>query len=337
MRLRATIFSLTTVVLGLLTASCDSAIYDSAGACSVAVKFKYDYNMKFADAFANEVKSVAVYAFRRNGDFAAMAGESGDQLAKNGYVLTFRDIEPGYYDLVAWCGTGDEGSLFSLTTPATKDELFCKLQKKTKAISYIDTDPGTLYYGYLDNVYLDRYTSKSAEVKEFSLVKNTNNIRVLLQSLNQSETLTPEEFDIYITDNNAVLDWENGLSLPADISYYPWGQKQGSVEYDGGQSLLTAVVAEFTVNRLFKKTTDKTYLVVEDKNTGDVVLRIPLVDYFLLVKSNYNKQMTDQEYLDRQDDYSITFFLDNNHGWSIASGIYINGRFIVLNQGDLEN
>ena len=50
MRLRATIFSLTTVVLGLLTASCDSAIYDSAGACSVAVKFKYDYNMKFADA-----------------------------------------------------------------------------------------------------------------------------------------------------------------------------------------------------------------------------------------------------------------------------------------------
>lgn len=34
--------------------------------------------------------------------------------------------------------------------------------------------------------------------------------------------------------------------------------------------------------------------------------------------------MTDREYLDRQDDYAITFILDRNNNWDKASMIYIN-------------
>ena len=67
-----------------------------------------------------------------------------------------------------------------------------------------------------------------------------------------------------------------------------------------------------------------------DRVTGTTVIDIPFVDYFLLVKGNYNRAMDDQEYLDRQDDYQITFFLDNRSGWSLASGIFINGWHVVL-------
>ena len=43
--------------------ACDGLIYDGEGDCSVSyrVKFRYDYNMKFADAFAHEVDVVTLY------------------------------------------------------------------------------------------------------------------------------------------------------------------------------------------------------------------------------------------------------------------------------------
>ena len=77
-------------------------------------------------------------------------------------------------------------------------------------------------------------------------------------------------------------------------------------------------------------------LSVIDKITNTKVINIPIVDYFLMVKGNYNRNMTDQEYLDRQDDYQITFFLDNTRGWSLAAGIYINGWHIVLQNSILD-
>jgi hypothetical protein len=55
-----------------------------------------------------------------------------------------------------------------------------------------------------------------------------------------------------------------------------------------------------------------------------------LVDYALLVKGNYNKAMSNQEYLDRQDEYSMTFFLDESGDW-ISSSIIVNSWRIVLN------
>ena len=44
--------------------------------------------------------------------------------------------------------------------------------------------------------------------------------------------------------------------------------------------------------------------------------------------------MSDQEYLDRQDEYNMTFFLNENNEW-ISSSININGWTIVLNDSDM--
>ncbi len=43
--------------------------------------------------------------------------------------------------------------------------------------------------------------------------------------------------------------------------------------------------------------------------------------------------MSNQEYLYRQDEYPMTFFLDENNQW-INSVIYINAWRIVLNNHD---
>ena len=60
---------LTVVALCCMMPSCDNAIYDDEGDCSVTyrVAFRYDRNMKWADAFAREVKSIHLYAFDKGG------------------------------------------------------------------------------------------------------------------------------------------------------------------------------------------------------------------------------------------------------------------------------
>ena len=76
----------------------------------MAVGFKFDFNLKYADAFRNEVTSVAVYAFDQSGKFVTKATESGVPLSQEGYTLTIPGLKPGVYDLVAWCGLQDSAA-----------------------------------------------------------------------------------------------------------------------------------------------------------------------------------------------------------------------------------
>jgi hypothetical protein len=60
-------WALVATVWGLV--SCDDGlIFEGEGDCGVyyRIRFKYDYNIKFADAFANEVNSIALYVFDEN-------------------------------------------------------------------------------------------------------------------------------------------------------------------------------------------------------------------------------------------------------------------------------
>ena len=72
---------------------------------------------------------------------------------------------------------------------------------------------------------------------------------------------------------------------------------------------------------------------IKNRETGEDVFRIPVADYALLVKGHYRENMSDQEYLDRQDEYTMTFFLDEGE-W-VSSFIYINSWRVVLNDTGL--
>ena len=72
----------------------------------------------------------------------------------------------------------------------------------------------------------------------------------------------------------------------------------------------------------------------DDDGTRHTVLSIPLADYALLVKGHYNRQLSDQEYLDRQDEYNLTFFLDEDNNWA-SSSIIINSWRVVLSDVEL--
>jgi len=75
-------------------------------------------------------------------------------------------------------------------------------------------------------------------------------------------------------------------------------------------------------------------LTVTDREKERTVFSIPLIDYALLVKGFYNRNMDDQEYLDRQDVYDMVFFLDEGDRW-LDTYIYINSWKVVLQNSDL--
>ena len=97
------------------------------------------------------------------------------------------------------------------------------------------------------------------------------------------------------------------------------------------QTEIGVAMAELTVGRLVKGHRP----ILNVCNTqGDKVLSIPLIDYALLIKGHYNSSMSDQEYLDRQDEYNMTFFLDKQDNW-VNSSILINSWRVILDDVDI--
>ncbi len=312
--------------------ACDNAIYDYEGDCNAyyKVKFRYDYNMKFADAFANEVNSITLYLLDSIGNIVWQRTESGDTLATGNYEMTV-DVAPGKYSLLAWGGTTDKGS-FVIPETANGKELTCTLNREyaENDSAYVKTDIDRLFHAYLpDQVFPDK---EGVYNYTLSLVKNTNNVRVVLQHLS-GEEIDKDQFTYTITDNNGSMDWDNTLLPDETITYYAWHTDAGVAGIDyATRGAYSATIAELTIPRLVKGQSPR--LTVTNSENGEIVFSLPFIDYALLVKGFYNRNMPDQEYLDRQDEYNMIFFLDEGFRW-VDTHIYINSWKVVLHKTEL--
>ncbi len=334
------VWSLLLTFLGMAVTSCSNILDEEMVDCSVEyrVKFKYDHNMKFADAFANNVRSVTLYAFDENGKFVYQRTEQGDMLGEDGYSMPV-EVTPGEYRFIAWAGLeGEESfSVPALTQgKSTIDELTCRMNRinvRADGTAVVNQDLKPLWHG---EVTKHSFTSRAAmeQVLTIPLIKNTNNVRIVLQHLSGS-AVEVDKFTFTITDENGLMNYDNSLLVDEPLTYYAWRKDDGVADMDNEntrtQTTIGVAIAELTVGRLVLEN-NPILTVTNDK--GEKVLSIPLIDYALLVKGHYNREMSDQEYLDRQDEYNMTFFLDENGHWA-NSTIIINDWQIVLNDADL--
>ena len=329
---------------GVTLTSCNGMIYDDEGDCDphYKVKFRYDMNMKFADAFSNEVNAVTLYVVDdATGRIVWQKRESGESLRSEGYMMDV-DVTPGRYTLLAWCGEG-AGTHFTIPESDVHTGLTCTLGRKRheSGYAYNDEDLNRLYHGRLDAA--DFPDEQGTHVYTVSLTKDTNVVRVVLQHLS-GEPVEYDNFDFRITDNNGALDWDNSLLEDEPMIYHAWSVSGGSASIENpdvkpassrSQNQFSAALAELTTSRLVKreKTADEPRLTVTRKD-GSNVLSIPLIKTVLLVKGHHNRAMSDQEYLDRQDEYNLVFFLDEGDRW-INTTIYINSWQVVLQDAEL--
>ena len=94
---------------------------------------------------------------------------------------------------------------------------------------------------------------------------------------------------------------------------------------------VNVALAELTIGRM--RADDSPTLYIKSRETGEDLVRLPLADYALLVKGYYRQGLSDQEYLDRQDEYTLTLFLDEGE-W-VSSMIYINSWRVVINDSSV--
>lgn len=341
-------------ILASAITSCDS-ILDYNENCDIeyCVKFKYDYNMEEKDVFAEQVRTVTLYAFDDNNNLVFQNTDEGEPLGEETYAMNV-DIDLSQYHLVVWAGLNDESFAVPLLYPnqAKIDELRVKTLRKEATRSTTEDEKGqyivdnslhSLWHGEVKKGTTTR--SGRQQITEVSLVKNTNTIRVVVAQVNQSggpvTRLTQKTFECAIYDNNGYMNYDNTLLEDNLLTYKPYNVTSDVVSTrafssaDEPAKQYNGIVSEMSVARLVES--QKPELTIKNTATQEVLFQSSdLVKYFEEVDAEKYKDRNYslQEYLDREDKYELVIFVDEKLAL-IKTVIQVNDWIIQLNDIEL--
>ena len=321
------------LMLAPLTACNDSFIYDDEEKCDYQffVRFVFDMNMSYADAFPAKVNSVKLFVFDPvSGDLIKTYTDSGDALQEEGYRMKV-DLDPGKYDFIAWCGLENNKDHFTLPESIShREHAHCRMARdydeNGRAVQRDWLTP--LFHGRTEADFPDDFKEHVAIVH---LIKDTNNINISMQHV-AGQPLTRDMFTVSMTEGNGHMAFDNALLQDEEVDFYPWTITDGNVDISGsradGDTPLNYFKAELSTSRLMADRNPR--INITDNATGKVVYSIPIIEWALEFRSEKYSDMDKQEYLDREDQYNVMLYLDNKDekGW-IAAEIYINGWRVV--------
>ena len=304
------------LLLLLVLFSCTS-IDETLPECRLYVRFRYDYNMEFSDAFASQVNRVDVFVFDKDGTFVIKKSEQGETLGGS-YRMPL-PLPAGEYRIAAWAGVSDD---FEMPEPVagktTLEELTVRMKREESLVHNKALNP--LWYGGVQAV---SFTGRQEQTETVSLIKDTNKFRFILQKSGPGEELDINDCLFEIRADNGYYDWNNDLLDDDMISYRPYYLEK--VEDVG-------IVVEMNTMRLLEH--KKVYLTLTRKSDGKELMRIDLIPYLLLTKME-GHNIPAQEYLDRQSEYAIVFFYNPELLNFLSTKIVINGWTIWLKGEDL--
>lgn len=304
------------LLLLLVLFSCTS-IDETLPECQLYVRFRYDYNMEFSDAFASQVNRVDVFVFDKDGTFVIKKSEQGETLGGS-YRMPL-PLPAGEYRIAAWAGMSDD---FEMPEPVagktTLEELTVRMKREESLVHNKALNP--LWYGGVQAV---SFTGRQEQTETVSLIKDTNKFRFILQKSGPGEELDINDCLFEIRADNGYYDWNNDLLDDDMISYRPYYLEK--VEDVG-------IVVEMNTMRLLEH--KKVYLTLTRKSDGKELMRIDLIPYLLLTKME-GHNIPAQEYLDRQSEYAIVFFYNPELLNFLSTKIVINGWTIWLKGEDL--
>lgn len=334
--------------------SCHPFFFEDQKDCEVHhyIKFEYDLNLKWANAFASEVPSVNLYVFDSEGLFIKEYQGTGEELKNPSYSIEV-DLPAGDYKFLAWCGLRDaEGNPTEFSVPEPEkgvtdiQEMSCILKTMSQGLygengNYSYDELEFMYWGYLEAYLPDNRDGQSYEYT-ISLTKDTNHIRIILQDMSGVD-MQPDDYRVEIVAANGDLSWDNELQGNQLICYQPWNKENdevgiGNIDVtDGDITYVKGLVADLSIDRMTTDESKSMLLKIYNTSSGELIASVPLIQYALLSKRYYElaykHQMTDQEFLDREDEYIMTFFLVNGK-WMDAY-IDIQQWRIVLHDYDI--
>lgn len=328
--------------MGFALTSCES-LYEDLDPCpsGVRLRFIYDYNMEWANAFPKQVDCLSLFIYDGEGKFVDKKTVTGAELQDEAYRMTL-DLEPGNYRFVAYGGLACDKATFSFRRQpdagTTHRDLSVMMDMYVvNAAAPADRRLHDMFWGELLLEAADGYTEGTVE-----MMKNTNNIRIVLQQERGGE-LHPDDFRFSITDCNSLFSYDNDLVTDgvSPVVYTPWatGQEQTGVSIVGDEVVpqpVKVAYAELSTSRLMTKNSPR--LLVTRSGDGATVIDFPLIKYLSLLCSDRYKQppysiKSEQEYLDRESDYTLFFFLRSDGTW-LNTRIVVNDWVVRINDAE---
>ena len=320
--------------LMLVSLSSCEKIYDDLEACphGVSLRFVYDYNMADANAFPKKVDCLTLYVYDSEDNYVATHVVTADSLLKDEGWRMQLELPEGSYHFVAYGGIACDESSFSLLQEPGAASRFEDLRAFMDADCLSSEDSARrnlhgFYWGDLQLETADLY--RQGTVK---MMKNTNNIRIVLQDVNSEQPVYGKDFTFSITDDNTLFGENNDLIANGKVTYVPWAQGNTFIGVDNAGRDVVGAYAELSVSRLMTK--NSPVLLIRSKETGEHVIDIPLLKYLMLYRSDLYAQMGTQEFLDRQSEWSMLFLLDSEKRW-VQTYIKINDWTVRLNETGL--
>ena len=319
------------LLLAVLMALMTSCVREDEGDCGVTVRFFYTHNILSANTLKNQVDEVSLYVFDEDGILVRQHTNITTQLFNN-FIVRLTDLKSGNYQLVAWAQSKhimSDQSYFSIselkTGVSSIDEL-TYVMKRGEASGFQQHELNNFLVGMTDVVIEDGGSSVTVELK-----KVTNKIRVVIFSYTSGSMLDVEDFEFSVVDKagNGHINYDYTLLPDKQIIYLPYYAANLNPEDDGALSqneIDKAVVVEINTSRLFVKNASR--LRIFDKKEGKEIVSINLPWLFSLTEMEDNKKWSLQEYLDRQDKYTIMLFF--NDSTFMNSTIIINGWVVNI-------
>ena len=332
MNLNTTLFRLLPLLalLGAGLFSCDS-IREDLPPCRRHLQFSYTYNMKFADAFAHEMtnqqkaKQMELYIYDKEGRFLSSHTVAGEELTANRVEL---DLAPGTYRLMAWGGLNEAD--YTWSTPQPRDPIGdWKMAVKPDSANIVGRELSGLFHGQQELTVKD--TEDGTDIL-FPLVKNTNKLRLVLIDTNSGTAIDPAGFKVAATTVVGNLDASNAPLSSDTFTWLPYYTGSGRVNTPDGKPAYSAAIYELNTLRLLDGTA--TSLRITQQGETAPFLSVDLTGFLLLTRME-SHDISAQEYLDRQDKYTILVYLDLRSGKAHYLEIIVNDWTIRLDDINL--
>jgi hypothetical protein len=259
--------------------------------------------------FAEEVHDASLFVFSSDGRFVGLFSEQGDALKQNDFILDL-PLEPGHYNVVAWTGLADEKYISSQLTvgkSVMEDlEVLVDRDQENRQNQYLHP----LWHGMIEDIEVKPHIY---QLHTASMKKVNNNFVVVLHDF-KGNSIKGDTFTFEIHSANGRMAYDQSLLQDDIVKYGAYFIETANLSaYESGQDSqgedYTIARAEMNTLRLIKGS--DTRLVIRERATGSLVLDIDLIKYILMTREYFEGRvglkLTDQQYLDYEDKYSIIF------------------------------
>lgn len=291
------------------------------------LKISYTYNILDVDAASTQVNDITIFAFDKDDKYVDRVDVDSITLHQ-GYCMVKVPFREGTYHLLIWGGISNRMYQLPNLKAGQTERKSLNISLACDSKNQSDRKLNALFYSSLENITINQ----KYQVITANLIKDTNLFSFILQD-EANSPLRQEDFSFTLESANGVIDYKNTPDGTTPVYYLPYQQEVAIMSEQ-----TPVILARSNTLRIMKG--DQTTLSIKHIPSGKNILRLPLTQYLLLSKI-YNEigEMSDQEYLDRQDSYTLLFFIQSSNSGipKICTSIKVNGWIIRLNNSELES